>query len=94
MILYSLLFMPFLNRLAMRADYNPILSAITRAGMSFLIAVYVLQGRADPLTDTFGALTCAWLLLLNLVLFSQLWQGKKPPAEISELERVMPLEPG
>lgn len=94
MFFYSLLVTPFLNRLARRADYNPILSAILRAGLQFSVAVYVLQGRADPLTDTFGTITIAWLLLLNVILFSQLWQGKKPPAEISELERVMPLELG
>lgn len=94
MLLYSLLITPFLNRLARRADYNPIPSAILRAGLQFSIAVYVLQGRADPLTDTFGNLTIAWLVVLNIILFSQLWQGKKPPPEISELERVMPLGVG
>lgn len=94
MFLYSLLITPFLNRLARRADYNPILSAIMRAVLQFSVAVYFLQGRADPLTDTFGGLTVAWLLALNLILFSQLWQGKKPPSEISELERVMPIETG
>lgn len=94
MLLYSLLITPFLNRLARRAGYNPILSAILRAGLQFSIAVYFLQGRADPLTDTFGTLTIVWLLILNVILFSQLWQGKKPPAEISELERIMPLEAG
>ncbi len=92
MLFYSLLITPFLNRLARRADYNPILSAILRAGLQFSVAVYFLQGRADPLADTFGTLTILWLLFLNLILFSQLWQGKKPPAEISELERIMPLE--
>lgn len=94
MFLYSLLITPFFNRLARRADYNPVLSAILRAGLQFTVAVYFLQGRADPFTDTFGTLTIAWLFVLNLILFSQLWQGKKPPAEISELERVMPLEIG
>lgn len=94
MFLYSLLITPFLNRLARRADYNPILSAILRAGLQFSVALYFLQGRADPLTDTFGTITIAWLLVLNVILFSQLWQGKKPPAEISELERIMPLELG
>lgn len=94
MFFYALLITPFFNRLARRADYNPILSAILRAGLQFTIAVYFLQGRADPLTDAFGALTIGWLFVLNLILFSQLWQGKKPPAEISELERVMPLEIG
>jgi hypothetical protein len=92
MLLYSLLITPFLNRLARRANYNPILSAILRAGLQFSVAVYFLQGRADPLTDTFGILTIGWLLILNGVLFSQLWQGKKPPSEITELERIMPLE--
>ncbi len=94
MLFYSMLITPFLNRVARRADYNPILSAILRAGLQFSVAVYFLQGRADPLTDTFGTLTILWLVFLNLILFSQLWQGKKPPAEISELERVMPLEIG
>lgn len=94
MFLFSILFTPFLNRLAMRAGYNPILPAVARAGTSFVIAVYALQGRADPLTDTYGTLAIAWLVVLNLVLFSQLWQGKKPPAQITELERVMPLETG
>lgn len=94
MFLYSLLITPFFNRLARRANYNPILSAILRAGLQFTVAVYFLQGRADPFTDTFGTLTIGWLFVLNLILFSQLWQGKKPPAEISELERVMPLEVG
>ncbi len=94
MFFYSLLITPFFNRLARRADYSPILSAILRAGLQFTIAVYFLQGRADPLTDIFGTLTIGWLFILNLILFSQLWQGKKPPAEISELERVMPLEVG
>ncbi len=92
MFLYAVFITPFLNRLAMRANYNPILSAFVRTGTGFLIAVYFLQGRADPLTDTFGPLTILWLLLLNVLLFSQLWQGKRPPAQISELERVMPLE--
>lgn len=94
MFLFALLITPFLNRVAMRADYNPILSAITRAGLSFIVAIYFLQGRADPLSDTFGSLTIVWLVILNLILFSQLWRGKKPPAEISELERVMPMEIG
>lgn len=94
MFLYVILITPFLNRLARRASYSPIPSAILRAGLQFTVAVYFLQGRADPLTDTFGMLTILWLLILNVVLFSQLWQGKKPPAEISELERVMPLEVG
>ncbi len=93
MFLYALLITPFLNRLALRGNYNPILSGILRATATFVIAVYFVQGRGDPLTDTFGNLTIGWLLLLNLILFSQLWQGKKPPAEISELERVMPLQP-
>lgn len=90
--LYAMLITPFFNRLARRGNYNPLLSAILRAGLQFTIAVYFLQGRADPLTDTFGVLTIAWLLIMNLALFSQLWQGKKPPAEITELERVMPLD--
>lgn len=94
MFLFALLITPFLNRLARRAGYNPILSAILRAMLQFVIALYFLQGRADPLTDTFGIITLAWLVILNIVLFSQLWQGKKPPAEITELERVMPLEIG
>lgn len=92
MFLYSILITPFLNRLARRGNYNPLLSAILRAGLQFSVAVYFLQGRADPLTDTFGTLAIGWLFVLNLVLFSQLWQGKKPPAEITELERVMPLD--
>ncbi|MCG3140177.1 MAG: hypothetical protein HDKAJFGB_01175 [Anaerolineae bacterium] len=91
MFLYALLVTPFLNRLALRGNYNPILSGLLRAVANFVIAMYFLQGRGDPLADTFGALTIGWLLLLNLILFSQLWQGKKPPAEISELERVMPF---
>jgi hypothetical protein len=90
MFVYSILITPFLNRLAMRGDYNPILSAFLRTGLQFTVAVYFLQGRADPLTDTFGTLTLGWLLILNLVLFSQLWLGKKPPSEITELDRVMP----
>ncbi len=94
MFLYALLLTPFLNRLALRGNYNPILCAILRALSSFVIAIYFLQGRGDPLTDTFGNLAIGWLVLLNLILFSQLWQGKKPPAEISELERVMPLQGG
>lgn len=94
MFLYSVFITPFLNRLARRANYSPILSALLRAVLQFVVAVYFLQGRADPLTDTFGGLTIAWLFALNVVLFSQLWQGKRPPSEISELERVMPLEPG
>ncbi len=94
MLLYSLLITPFFNRLAMRGGYNPLLSAILRAGLLFAVAVYFLQGRADPLTDTFGTLTIGWLLILNLVLFSQLWLGKKPPSEITELDRVMPIEIG
>ncbi len=89
--LYALLVTPFLNRLALRGEYNPILSGLLRAVANFVIAMYFLQGRGDPLADAFGALTIGWLCLLNLVLFSQLWQGKKPPAEISELERVMPF---
>lgn len=92
MFLYALLITPFFNRLASRVGYNPIPPAIARGGISFAIAVYYLQGRADPLTDTFGLLMLLWLAVLNLILFSQLWQGKKPPAQISELERVMPLE--
>lgn len=92
MFLYSMLITPFFNRLARRGNYNPLLSAILRAGLQFVIAVYFLQGRADPLADTFGNLTIGWLFILNLVLFSQLWQDKKPPTEISELERVMPLD--
>ena len=92
MFLYALLITPFLNRLALRGNYNPILSGILRATSTFVIAVYFVQGRGDPLTDTFGNLTIGWLILLNLIMFSQLWQGKKPPADISELERVMPLE--
>lgn len=91
MFFYALLVTPFLNRVALRANYNPMLSGITRALLLFIVAVYFLQGRADPLSDTFGNLTIAWLVILNLILFSQLWQGKKPPAEISELERVMPI---
>lgn len=91
MFFYALLVTPFLNRVALRANYNPILSGITRALLLFVVAIYFLQGRADPLSDTFGNLTIAWLVILNLILFSQLWQGKKPPAEISELERVMPI---
>lgn len=94
MFFYSLLITPFLNRMARRANYNPILSAIFRAGLQFTVAVYFLQGRADPLTDAFGTLMIGWLLVLNLILFSQLWQGKKPPSQITELERVMPLEIG
>lgn len=92
MFLYALLITPFLNRLALTTRYSPIFSAILRAGLGFSIAVYFAQGRADPLTDTFGLVMIAWLAALNLILFSQLWQGKKPPAQISELERVMPLE--
>ena len=49
---------------------------------------------ADPLTDTFGNLIIVWLIVLNAILFSQLWQNKKPPSEITELERIMPLEVG
>jgi len=94
MFFFSLLITPFFNRLAMRNGYNPIYPAILRAGLQFVITVYFLQGRADPLTDTFGVATIAWLLVLNLILFSQLWQGKKPPPEITELERIMPLEAG
>jgi hypothetical protein len=94
MFLYALLVTPFLNRIALRAEYNPLLSGITRALLTFVVAIYFLQGRGDPLSDTFGNLTIGWLVLLNLILFSQLWLGKKPPAEISELERVMPLEIG
>lgn len=94
MFFYSILITPFLNRLARRADYNPVLSAIFRAGLQFTISVYFLQGRADPLTDSFGTLMILWLLVLNVVLFSQLWQGKKPPSQITELERIMPLELG
>lgn len=94
MFLYALLVTPFLNRIALRGNYNPILSGILRAVASFVIAVYFLQGRGDPLTDTFGNLTVAWLILLNVVLFPQLWQGKKPPAKMTELERVMPMQVG
>ncbi len=94
MFLYALLITPFLNRVARRADFNPILSAVLRAGLQFAVAIYFLQGRADPLTDTFGSATIIWLVILNVILFSQLWQGKKPPAEITELERVMPLQVG
>jgi membrane protease YdiL (CAAX protease family) len=94
MFLYALLITPFLNRIALRGNCNPILSGILRAVTNFVIAVYFLQGRGDPLTDTFGNLTIAWLVLLNVVLFPQLWQGKKPPAHISELERVMPFQAG
>ncbi|OQY92224.1 MAG: hypothetical protein B6D41_08515 [Chloroflexi bacterium UTCFX4] len=94
MFLYALLITPFLNRIAQRGAYNPLLSGLTRAVASFVIAIYFLQGRGDPLTDTFGSLTLTWLTLLNAILFSQLWQGKKPSAEISELERVMPLQVG
>ncbi len=92
MLVYALLLTPFLNRLALRSNYNPILPAITRAGLTIVIAVYVQQGRADPLTDTFGALMLAWLIVLNVLAFSQLWQGKRPPSQITELDRVMPLE--
>lgn len=94
MFLYALLVTPFLNRIALRGNYNPILSGILRALANFVIAIYFLQGRGDPLTDTFGNLTIAWLVLLNVVLFPQLWQGKKPPAKTTELERVMPLQAG
>lgn len=94
MFVYALLITPFLNRLARRADYSPIVSALFRAALQFTVAVYFLQGPADPLTDTFGSLTLGWLFVLNAILFSQLWQGKKPPAEITELERIMPLEIG
>ena len=92
MFLYAMLLTPFLNRLALRANYNPILPAITRAGLTIVIAIYFQQGRADPLTDTFGTLTLAWLVALNVIAFSQLWQGKRPPSQITELDRVMPLE--
>lgn len=92
MFFYALLVTPFLNRIALRGNYNPLLSGILRAVTNFVIAIYFLQGRGDPLTDTFGNLTIAWLVLLNIVLFPQLWQGKKPPAHVTELERVMPLE--
>jgi membrane protease YdiL (CAAX protease family) len=94
MLLYALLITPFLNRLARNANFNPIPSAILRATLQFSVAVYFLQGRADPLTDTFGNLTIAWLIILNAILFSQLWLNKKPPADITELERIMPLEAG
>lgn len=92
MFFYALLVTPFLNRIALRGNYNPLLSGVLRATANFVVAIYFLQGRGDPLTDTFGNLTIAWLALLNVVLFPQLWQGKKPPAHVSELERVMPLE--
>ncbi|HZQ08371.1 MAG TPA: hypothetical protein VFD70_17440 [Anaerolineae bacterium] len=92
MFLFALLVTSFLNRLALRARYNPILPALMRAGLTIITAIYFAQGRADPLTDTFGLLTIAWLFILNILLFSQLWQGKKPPHQITELERVMPLE--
>ncbi len=92
MFLFVLLITPFLNRLALRYKYNPILPALIRAGLIVVTAIYFAQGRADPLTDTFGLLTIGWLFILNILLFSQLWQGKKPPHQITELERVMPLE--
>lgn len=88
--LYAMLVTPFFNRFALRSNYSPLPSAVLRAGLAFMLAVYFLQGRADPLTDIFGTAMLGWLVALNLLLFGQLWQGKKPLAEITALDRVMP----
>lgn len=90
--LFTLLTTPFFNRLAMRSRYNVILPALLRASMGLMIAVYFNQGRADPLTDIFGTGVLVWLAVLNILLFAQLWQGRKATEQMTELERVLPFE--
>lgn len=90
--LFTLLTTPFFNRLAMRSRYNVILPGLLRASMALMLAVYFNQGRADPLTDMFGTGVVVWLAVLNILLFAQLWQGRKATEQMTELERILPFE--
>ena len=90
-LLFSLLITPFLNRLALRSQRNVLLPTLLRAGLKTIFAIYALQGTLDLLTHPFGVGALAWLVVLNVLLFEQLWLGRI--RQDSELERVMPLEP-
>jgi hypothetical protein len=92
MFIFTLAFTPFLNRMALRSWYSPLPSAVLRASLLVTIQAYIAQGRAEPLTDWVGTLTLFWLAVLNVLLFGQLWLGRKAPADTTELERVMPLD--
>ena len=91
-LLFSILITPFLNRLSAHYDMNVLLSSVLRACLNVAFFVYLLQGPVDLRTHPMGIVSLAWLAILNLVLFGQLWQGK-PSGDESELARVMPLEP-
>ena len=80
------------NRMALRSDMNVLLPALLRASLNIAFFVYGLQGAGDLQTNSMGVGVLAWLAVLNVLLFGQLWQGKPAGAE-SELGRVMPLEP-
>ncbi len=90
-LLFSLLITPFFNRLALRSQRNVLLPTLLRAGLKTIFAIYALQGTLDLLTHPIGLGALAWLFVLNVVLFEQLWLGRIH--KDSELERVMPLEP-
>ncbi len=90
-LLFSFLITPFFNRLTLHSNYNVLLPTLLRACVKTAFAIYALQGASDILFHPNGLGVLAWLAVLNIVLFGQLWLGKNP--EESELDRVMPLEP-
>lgn len=92
LLIFSILTTPFFNRLAVRGQGNILLPILMRASLGVTIGIYLLQPASDNIAGPYGTLTLLWLFLLNLILFSQLWRGKRAPDEESELERVMPLE--
>jgi hypothetical protein len=89
---FSILITPFLNRLSMHYGGNVLLPTIFRAMTNIVLALYALQAPLDSLTHPYGLLVLAWLGALNVLLFAQLWQGKRAGWDESELERVLPLE--
>ncbi|MGB8648091.1 MAG: CPBP family glutamic-type intramembrane protease [Anaerolineae bacterium] len=89
---FSMLITPFLNRMALRSDMNVFLPALLRASLNAAFSLYALQQPVDLRTYWLGTGMLVWLVILNVLLFGQLWLGR-PAQEDSELARVMPLEP-
>lgn len=92
LLIFSILTTPFFNRLAIRGQGNLLLPILMRASLGVTLGIYLLQPTSDYVAGPYGMLTLLWLFLLNLILFSQLWRGRRAPDDESELERVMPLE--
>lgn len=90
-LVFALLITPFFTRLALRYDVNVLLPTLLRAALYAMFAVYSTQAPFDLWSHPYGIIMLAWLVVLSLALYPQLWQGKRAGGE-SELERVLPLE--